>query len=407
VRLAIVHPYPVHRRAVGGTTRVYALVHHLAARHEVHVFAHSHGRAEEEQQAIRELGELGVVLRVFPRPPSSWLDKARWAVKRSPYFVNHNRNPALETTLAKLDRERGFDVVHVEFAFLEPLLEGLGDGCARVLAEQELMSISIDRLRGVAGRHKSAYERYIAFELPRIRSFEAAWLQRFDRLFGITDAEAARMAEVSGRQVEVLPHVVDTRVFTPGEAKPTRPSVLFVGNYEHKPNVEAAFWLMEQIWPVVRRQMLDATIRLVGPGLDAGHRAALERLGAEVAGRVEDLVGAYREAMVFANPIRSGGGMRGKVLEAFACGVPVVSTTIGLEGVAARPGEHCERADEAEPFAAAVVRLLGDPSSRVAMAGRARTLVSDRYDVRSVMERLEHAFEEAREVRRARAGATA
>jgi polysaccharide biosynthesis protein PslH len=407
VRIAVVHPYPVHHRAVGGTTRVYALVRHLALRNDVEVFTHAHGDREEEERAIGELRELGVVQHVIPRPADSWLKKARWALQRSPYFVNHNRNPALETMLAKCDRERPFDVAHVEFGFLEPLLEGLGGGCARVLAEQELMSVAIERLRGVSGRHKSAYERYIAFELPRIRSFEAAWMHRFDRLFGITDGEAARMAEVSGRQVDVLPHVVDTRVFTPGDGTPVRPSVLFVGNYHHKPNVEAAFWLTEQVWPSVQSRVPEATLRLVGPGLDAGRRAALEGLGAEVAGRVEDLVGAYRASMVFANPIRSGGGMRGKVLEAFACGVPVVSTAIGLEGVAAEPGDDCERADEPGRFADAIVRLLGDPAHRDALAQRARTVVCERYDVRSVMERLEQAFEEAREVRRARAGATA
>jgi glycosyltransferase involved in cell wall biosynthesis len=407
VRIAIVHPYPVHQRAVGGTTRVYALVRHLAARHELHVFAHAHGNPEEEQQAIRELGELGVVQRVIPRPANSWLVKARWVFDRSPYFLHHNRSPMLESALAELDRERGLDVAHVEFDFLEPLLGGLSQNCARVLAEQELMSVSIDRLRKVQRRHKSVYDHYISLELPRVRAFEASTLRRFDRLFGINEGEAARMAAVSGRSVEVLPHVVDTRVFTPGDAPPVRHCVLFVGNYDHKPNVDAAFWLMEQVWPAVRRRVPAATVRLVGPGLDAGRRTALERLGAEVAGRVEDLVGAYREAMVFANPIHSGGGMRGKVLEAFACGVPVVSTTIGLEGVAAHPGEDCERADEAEPFADAIVRLLGDPAACRARAGRALALVSERYDARLVMGRLESAFEEAHAHRRADAGATA
>lgn len=407
MRIAIVHPYPVHRRAVGGTTRVYALVRHLAARHEVHVFAHSQGDAEEEQQAIRELAEFGVVQRVIPRPSSSWFAKARWAVDRLPYFVHYNRSPILEAALAELDRERGLDVAHLEFGFLEPLLGGLSHHCARVLAEQELMSVHIDRLRRVPGRHKSAYEYYVSLELPRVRAFEARALRHFDRLFGITEGDAARMAKVSGKSVEVLPHVVDTHVFTPGEAAPRRPCVLFVGNYDHKPNVDAAFWLMEQIWPAVRRQVPEATVRLVGPGLDAERRTALERLGAEVAGRVEDLVGAYRDAAVFANPIRAGGGMRGKVLEAFACGLPVVSTAIGLEGVAARPGEACESADEAERFAAAIVRLLGDPAACRALASRAHALVVEQYDVRVVMGRLENAFEEAHELRRARVGATA
>lgn len=400
MRIAIVHPYPVWSRAVGGTTRVYALVRHLAARHEVHVFTHGHGETEEEAEAVRELAGFGVTQRVFPRPPAPWLTKARWAAMRTPYFVSHNRNPALEAALAALDRERGVDVGHLELIALAPLLAGLGTQAARVLAEQELMSITIERLRGVSWRHKNAYQIFITRQIPGIRRFESETLRRFDRLFGINDFEAARMAELSGRKVEVLPHVVDTRVFTPGDSPPLPGSVLFVGNYGHHPNVEAVFWLMERVWPAVRAENAGARARLVGPGLDAKQVRALEALGAEVAGRVDDLAGAYRAASVFANPILSGGGMRGKVLEAMACGVPVVSTGIGLEGVAATPGEHCDRADDARAFAGALLRLLADRSLRAARAGRARSLVVGHYDARIVMERLETAFEEARAARR-------
>ena len=404
MRIAVVHPYPVSSRSVGGTTRVYALVRYFAARHEVHVFAHSHGQPAAEQEAVRELASLGVTQRVFPRPPSSWLTKARWALSSAPYFVGHNRNPALESALVALDRERGLDMAHLELIALEPLLHGLGPQCARVLAEQELMSITIERLRTVPFRHKMPYQHYITRQIPRIRRFEAEALRRFDRLFGIHEGEATRMAALSGRKVEVLPHVVDTRTFTPGPALPGLQSVLFVGNYRHHPNVDAVFWLMERVWPAVQRGAPETLVRLVGPGLEPAQARALEALGAEVTGRVEDLVGAYRTATVFANSIQSGGGMRGKVLEAFACGIPVVSTALGLEGIAAEPGEHCERADDAEGFATALLRLLGNSSLRCARAQCARTLVVKHYDVRVVMEQLEVAFEEARDARRERAG---
>jgi glycosyltransferase involved in cell wall biosynthesis len=395
VRIAIVHPYPVWSRSVGGTTRVYALVRHLAPRHEVHVFAHSEGNPEEEGEAIRELALLGVEQKVIAREPKSFFKKATWVAGKTPYVVNYNRNPELEAALAALDRERGIDVAHIECSALTPLLRGLGPACVRVLAEQELMSIVAERLRSVASRHKSPFQHYAPLELPRLRTFEATVLPCFDRLFAINESEAARMAKCSGRTVEVLPHVVDTRTFVPGDGASPRPSVLFVGNYGHHPNVEASFWLMEKVWPLVRSAVPEAAVRLVGPGFRPEQRKALEELGAEVPGRVEDIVGTYRAATVFANPILSGGGMRGKVLEAMACGLPVVSTPRGLEGVAATTGQHCEGAARPELFSAAIVRLLGDPSTRESLARRARALVETRYDVRLVMGRLEAAFEEA------------
>jgi len=368
----------------------------------LHVFAH--GNPKQDEEAIRDLGELGVQLHLFPLVSGSWIKKASWALDGLPYFVHHNRNPRLEQALVSLDQERGIDVVHIELLYLEKLLRGLGPGCGRVLAEQELMSVSVERLGAVPFRHKSAYQHYITLELPKIQRFEAGALHRFDRIFAINESEAASMEASSGRDVEILPHVVDTRTFTPAEVESREMCVLFVGNYGHHPNVEAAFWLMEEIWPRVKGQFPSARVRLIGPGLEDGSRHALVALGAEVTGRVEDLVGAYREATVFANPIRSGGGMRGKVLEAFACGVPLVSTHFGLEGVAAKAGEHCEMADTPEGFADALLRLLRDGDARRARAKRARTLVTTHYDASVVMDRLDEAFAEVHAERQSLVG---
>lgn len=396
MRIALVHPYPVHAAGVGGVTRVLALARHLARRHEVHVLAHSHGRRDEEEAAIAELAALGVRQRLFPRPPSPPWKKLGWALAGAPYFVGHNRSPALEAALAALDAERRLDVVHVEMAYLEPLLRGVGAHCVRALAEQELMSLALERLRAVPLRHKSAYQCYIGLELGTVRRFEAKALPRFHRLYGITPGEAARMAALAGREVGVLPHVVDTRVFTPPPSPPEHGPVLFVGSYTHHPNVEAAFWLMERVWPEVTRALPGARVRLVGPGLDARRQVALRALGAELPGRVDDLAAAYRSALVFANPIHSGAGMRGKLLEACASGLPVVSTSLGLEGFAAAPGVECERADEPAAFASALIALLRDPARRAARGRAGRALVSARYDGEVVLAGLERDYETAR-----------
>lgn len=392
MRIAIVHPYPVHAGGVGGVTRLRALARHLAARHEVHVLAHATGRGEEEAAAVREMAEIGVRQRLFPRPASPPWRKLGWALARAPYFVGHNRSPALEAALAELDAERPLDVVHVEMAYLEPLLRGVGAHCVRGLAEQELMSLALERLRAVPLRHKSAYQCYIGLELGAVRRFEAETLPRFHRLYGITPGEAARMRSLSQREVGVLPHVVDTERFAPPPSRaipPGRDTVLFVGSYTHHPNVEAAFWLMESVWPRVRQAVPAARVRLVGPGLDGRRRAALESLGADVAGRVDDLAAEYQDAQVFANPIHSGAGMRGKLLEAFASALPAVSTSLGLEGAEAMPGVHCERADDPAAFAAALAGLLRDPARRAAQGAAARALAVARYDVRVVLGALE------------------
>jgi hypothetical protein len=199
VKIAIVHPYLVHLRAVGGTTRVYALVRHLAGRHTVEVLTHASGDPDADRAAADDLAQLGAVHRTFERPRATTPRKLSWMLSPEPYFVGHNLNPALASYLAERDRAGEIDLVHVEFSYLEPMLAGLGARPARILAEQETMSLMIERLRSVPGALKSAYQLYIARELRAVRRFERAVLPRFDRAFAITPQEAGRRRGSSAR----------------------------------------------------------------------------------------------------------------------------------------------------------------------------------------------------------------
>lgn len=393
MKIGVVHPYPVHRRAVGGTTRVNALVRDLARRHRVTVFAHSSGCPSTDAEAIDDLAGIGVEQLLFAQPRPGLAVRVSWALGREPYFVSFNRNPELEAALGERARGGGFDVLHLEFAYLAPLLSGLGDGPVRVLAEQETMSICADRLRRVPLWRRTAYETYLATQGAKVRRFERTALASFSRLFAITPEEAGVMAEISGRSVDVLPHVVCTETFAYAAGEADESTVLFVGNYGHRPNLHGLLWFVDEVWPSVAEAHPEAVFEAVGPGLDDGVRRRLEEAGVRVAGRVEDLVGRYQAAAVFANPIRSGGGMRGKVLEAFSCGRPVVSTTMGMEGVAGVDGEHHLIGDDAETFAAQVKRYLGDRELRRRHGRAARALTERLYDAGVVFRRLEREYE--------------
>ncbi len=389
MRIAVVHPYPVSSHAVGGVTRLHALVRYLAPRHRLTVLAHASADPAADAEAIRELAALGVEQQLFPRPRPRLATRLRWALESAPYFVGRNRSSELEAALRRLEREQGLDLVHLEFGYLAPLVAGLGPGTVRILAEQETMSLAIDRLRGVGVRQRSPYEHYLRSQGRKVRRFEAAMLPSFHRLFAITPAEAERMAAAAGRPIGILPHVVSTRTFTAPEREGGEPVVLFVGNYGHRPNLHALGWFVERVWPAVVGQVPGVRLEVVGPGLDAEHRRRLEGPEVGILGRVDDLAGRYRSATVFINPILSGGGMRGKVLEAFACARPVVSTRLGMEGIAARPGTHYLAADDPASFARAVVCYLRDRALGRDHGQAARALTVKLYDPAVVFARLE------------------
>ncbi len=397
MKIAIVHPYPIWRNALGGATRIYRLVRHLAERHEVIVLARASDDEDENRAAIHELAEMGVMQEVFPRVRAGVATKLRWALDGVPYFVHFNRNPALEARLAAIP---DLDVAHVELAYLAPLLDGLGDRVVRSLAEQETMSFVLQRLRHVPAWLKTPYQHYIVRELDVTRRFERAALPSFDLVHAITEEEAVWLTEVRGSEVDVLPHVVSVDVFTPPAEEPTAPRAMFIGNYAHRPNHEAAFWFAEQVWPALQREVPGVEFALVGPGLGPRDAQKMERLGIWVPGRVEDLVGQYGRSAVFLNPLRSGAGMRGKVLEAFACGRAVVSTQLGMEGIAAKPDLHFLQADDPASFVQATARLLQEPATRASIGRAGRELVEQTYHTDAVLSRLESEFERAVSERR-------
>ncbi len=390
MRIAVLHPYPVSRRAVGGVTRLHALVRHLAPRHRVTVLAHAGEDTASDAEAVRELADIGVRQLLFPRPRAGALTRLSWVLGRSPYAVAYNRNPGLASALAALEREEGLDAVHVELSYMAPFLTKLQRRTVRILAEQETMSLALDRLRRVPIARRTPFEHYVLLEKGKVRRFEAAALRSFQVLYGISGTEAAWLAARTGRHVGVLPHVVATRTFVPNADEPTEPKVLFVGNFLHRPNLHGLTWFLDSVWPAVRAAAPHARLEAVGPGLTEAWRREHERDGVLTPGRVEDLVERYQQAAVFVNPIRTGGGMRGKVLEAFACGRPVVSTPMGMEGIDADPDRHHLEADEPRAFASAVVRYLNDSDLRRAHGRAARDLVDRLYDPSVVFARLEN-----------------
>ncbi len=396
MRMVIVHPYPVHQRAVGGTTRVLALVRFLVARgHRVAVLAHADSLdADRDDEACRDLARLGAVQRVFPRPTPSVWRKFAWGVGRTPYHVHRNRSPLLEAALADIVDRGDADVVHLEFGYLSDLLPPRRS-VVYGLAEQEVMSIARTRLASTSFANRTWYERAAVYAAARVRAYERRSLPRFDVLFGITSAEAEVLSTSSGRPAGVLPHVVDTSRFVVCQHARTRDRVLFVGNFAHAPNVHAVRWFMNEVWPRVRAVRTSASWVIAGPGLPAGLATQLRDSGAEVRGYVGRLEALYHESTVFANPVHVGGGMRGKVLEAMASGLPVVSTSLGLDGIAGTDRTHHLIADTADAFTAAILEVLDSPRAAEHIGAAARALVVATYDVAIVCGRLEAAYLEA------------
>jgi glycosyltransferase involved in cell wall biosynthesis len=170
--------------------------------------------------------------------------------------------------------------------------------------------------------------------------------------------------------------------------------MLFLGSWRHDPNRIAVDWFVRQVMPLVLAQEPDAKLVIAGSDPPPEHTYADHAAHMEMLGYVEDVRDALARYAIFVCPILSGSGVRVKLLEAFAAGIPVVSTKVGAEGLAVKDGEFCSLADDPAEFAARVVALLRDPERAAAMAERARVEVEARWDMAAITRRLVESYEE-------------
>ena len=287
-----------------------------------------------------------------------------------------------------------FDVAHVMRLYLAPFarpyleVPGPRPTCLLDLDDDETAT-----RQGLAALHAlrgdpcgEALERA---ESRKFGQFERRWLPRFDGILVCSDRDRGALSERLGlRRVEVVPNAVrlpaPPRQRRRGEAGTLR--LLFVGSLEYFPNVDAARFLCEEVRPrLAAMTARSVCVQLVGASPAPQVRRLADLPGVSLKASVADVGPYYAGADVVAVPVRAGGGTRIKVLEAFAHGVPVVSTPVGAEGLDVEPGRHLLIATHAETFAAACLRLVEEPARARAQAARARALVRARYAHRRVV----------------------
>lgn len=335
---------------------------------------------------------LGDQIRVW-RVPTPWVvgqgpnSAKRWWQLRS--FLS-GRSALYWTMAAPLRRVvesidwRSFDVVQVEYS---PL--GLLPVPRDVPVVVDAHNVEYRVLERIA-KHASWWRRHwLRREIGRVRRDEAEAWRRARHCLAVSSTDAAVIGAASHRPVTVVPNGIDLEelpVLPPEEAEPDR--LVFIGTFRYWPNVDGVRWFVREVWPLVRAQRPGARISLIGFDPPPDIRALATVPGVEVVGAVPDIVPWLRRAMAVIVPLRAGGGTRFKLLEAFAVGRPVVSTTIGAEGIDAVPGEHFLAADDPPAFARAVVRLLERPELRIALTHAARRLVEREYGWAQLAERV-------------------
>jgi glycosyltransferase involved in cell wall biosynthesis len=194
-----------------------------------------------------------------------------------------------------------------------------------------------------------------------------------------------------------IPICVDTASVTPVRAQPGAPNVLHLGTMFWPPNVEGVLWFVREVWPRVRQQVPDASFTIVGKNPPEAVRSlAQDGVGIHVTGYVADPLPYLEAAGAFIVPLFSAGGMRVKIVDGWRWGLPVISTSIGAEGIRYRDGENILITDTAESFARAVAQVLQDPELNQRLRLNGRRWVEETYDWQRVYPAWEDVYQTSR-----------
>jgi glycosyltransferase involved in cell wall biosynthesis len=381
-------PYPL---ISGARIRAYYVLQQLASHHQVTLL--SFVRTEDRPEYVAHLSSFLEGVHTVPMR-RSWPRNARAALLSlltgRPAIIAREEIGTMQRKMAELLAAAPFDIVHADqLPMAQYGLLAQGGSVKRLLDQHNATFQIVARL---ARNEPRRWRRLLLLhEAQAFVRYEVDVCQRFDHVAFVTEEDRqALLAHMPDQALEarstVIPICVDTGAAQPVAPVPTPFRVTHVGTMYWPPNVEGLLWFWEEVWPQVRARAPQARLTLIGKNPPARLRALDARPDVDVPGYVEDLMPFLAETAVFVVPLHAAGGMRVKIVDAWCWGMPIVSTTIGAEGIAVRGGENILIADAPDRFAGSVVQVLDDPALQAQLRAQGRRWVEAQYDWRRVYE---------------------
>ena len=394
----------------GAKIRAYYMLRHLAQQHDVTLV--SFVRDDDPPDAVPHLAQYCRALHTVPIERSRLRDGVAFAeslLRASPASIVRDRVPAMQALLRRLARQTPFDIVHADQTAMAQYALFARDAHAperrpRILLDQHnAMYLLVQRQAGYeTGPQRLIWRR----EARLLRRYEAGLLQQFDHILTVTAEDRIALLDLFDpperdrlrHKFTSLPICVDPADKDPVPYRDQGPHILHLGTMFWPPNVEGVLWFAHEVLPHILHEVPQAHFTVAGKN-PPSTVSALAQNGSPVAGHVEvtgfvpDAQPLLTRCRAFIVPIRAGGGMRVKIVDGWQWGLPIISTTIGAEGIDTRPGENILLADDPRDFASAVASVLADDRLNRSLREQGRRWVEEHYDWRRVYRRLDDIYD--------------
>ncbi len=389
--LSQVLPFPLD---AGPKMRSYFVLKYLAQRHEVTLVTFV--RPTDKPAYIAEMEKICAAVHTIPMPRAAWRDGLfllKSLLTAQPFLIVRDGVSAMVNLLRELTSSQKFDVIHADQLWMAQYALRAKQFApdARLVLDQHNAVYLIPR-RMATGETNIAKKLILARESRVMARYEPRICARFDHVVWVTAEDLQAVRRISAAPMSaatVIPICADPEAVSPVVRKKGVRRVTFLGGLHWLPNAQGILWFARNVFPAIRARVPDAVLTVIVKNPPPG----LASDGVEVTGYVSDLSPYLAETEAFVVPLHAGGGMRVKILDAWAWGLPIVSTTIGAEGINIADGENMLIADTAADFAEAVVRVLESPALGQKFAERGRRAVMEHYNWRTIYRQWDEVYD--------------
>lgn len=391
MKILMLTPYLPYPLLTGGQTRSYNLIKRLASLgHEITLFCLVKNRSERVY--VPELQKFCKEIQVFGRSEKPWTvqNLLKTGFSFYPFLVIRNWANGEKDAVEKKIVEEQFDLIHAETFYVMPHIPQTH--IPILLVEQTIEYLVY---RHFADEYKLPILRpFLYIDVAKMKYWELKYWQKATQVVAMSDEDKATMVhELPRLSVDIVPNGVDSEFFgKPITLRSKTPTVLYLGNFTWLQNREAVEVLVGKVWPIIKSNLSVAKLWIIGkdakkyfPNLSSSDIRVEE---------VRDVREVYQQASILVAPIYGGGGTRYKNFEAFASGLPVVTTSIGIRGTNVSSGVEVITADHPEDIANQAIKLLTDKTLYNKIARSAKKMVKEKYDWDPIAKKLSQIYED-------------
>ena len=394
MKILMLTPYLPFPDSSGGQIRSYNLIKSLSRKHEITLF--SLIKDDSEKKFIPELEKYCKKVRVFKRSKSPWTLRNIFLTGFGPYpfLVIRNLSPIEKKAVKEEIAGEKYDLIHAETFYVMPHIPETK--IPILLVEQTIEYLVYKHY--MESTKNLFMKLLLSIDVAKLKFWETDFWKKANRVVAVSESDKKEMRKLVPKlNVDLVPNGVNLSFFKEKDNWDLPDSkILFIANFKWLQNVEAAELLLQEVFPKVRLKNPGAKVWIVGQHIPE-HILAYKSENILVDDLKEDdqegIRNAYYESSVFVSPLRGPGGTRLKHLAAMAAKLPLVTTSVGAEGLAATDGENIIVRNSAGEIADATLKILGDPDLAKSIAVNARKLVEEKFSWYKMGEYLEDLYE--------------